>query len=443
MSGDKYLTLGQGEKHYFSLPEGWDEVRRDRGVEETATVPTGRMARDAVARPAGGVSLAEIVPKAKRVAVIVDDATRPTPVAQILEVLLPYLVENGCSRDRITLVIALGTHARLDKEVLEARLGLEVASGYTVVQHNAWQDDLVPVVVPGEERPVRINPAVAAADVRIGISSILPHPMAGYGGGPKILMPGVCDFEFIKSHHMRLTIDPLSRAGLAEGNPFQEACMRIARAIGLDFSLDCVYDREGQLVRIIGGSLEGAFAEAVDACFRILGERFEEKVDVTITSTYPHTHGIQFSKGLTAPDVITAHTGAILAVAPLTTPMPADFLEELAGIREKSCNKPMPYIRDIMSKGMTFVTGKTVEFNMAMYALLCRPPIRTILVSPGISERDARMMGLEHAASLDEGLRTLEKQYRKARVAVFPSGGLLIPITSWGGEVEVRPCGGG
>ena len=380
--------------------------------------------------------MADIVAGAKKVAVIVDDATRPTPVAHILEVLLPYLGENGCSRDRITIVIALGTHRRLDEEGLEARLGPEVVSGYTVVQHNAWQDDLVPVVVPGEERPVRVNPQVAAADVRIGISSILPHPMAGYGGGPKILVPGVCDFEFIRSHHMRLTLDPRSRAGLAEGNPFLEACMRIARAIGLDFSLDCVYDREGRLVRIIGGSLEGAFAEAVDACFRLLGERFEEKVDVTITSTYPHTHGIQFSKGLTAPDVITADTGAILAVAPLTTPIPADFLEEMAGIREKTRGKPAPYIRRIMSEGMTFVTDKSVEFNMAMYALICRPPIRTILVSPAISEGDARMMGLEHAPSLDEGLTTLGKAYRKARVAVFPSGGLIIPITSWGGGVE-------
>ena len=334
------------------------------------------------------------------------------------------------------------TH-RSRAEGLEARLGPEVASGYRVVQHNAWQEDLVPVVVPGEERPVRINPAVAGADVRIGVSSILPHPMAGYGGGPKILMPGVCDFESIKFHHMRLTIDPRSRAGLAAGNPFQEACMRIARAIGLDFSLDCVYDRQGRLVRIIGGSLEGAFEESVDACFRILGQRFEEKVDVTITSTYPHTHGIQFSKGLTAPDVITADTGAILVVAPLTTPIPGDFLEEMAGVKVKSRDKPAPYIRGIMSKGMTFVTGKSVEFNMAMYAIICRPPIRTILVSPAISEREARMMGLEHAVSLDEGLSILEKQYRKARVAVFPSGGLIIPITSWGGEVDNRPCEGG
>jgi hypothetical protein len=68
---------------------------------------------------------------------------------------------------------------------------------------------------------------------------------------------------------------------------------------------------------------------------------------------------------------------------------------------------------------------------MAMSTVFLRPEIRTILVSPAISRDEARTMGLEYASSIEEGLRLLEKSYPNARVAIFPSGGLIVPITAW------------
>ena len=249
--------------------------------------------------------LTNLVSKASRIAIIVDDATRPTPVAPILQILLAHIEAGGFKKDNITIVIALGTHEAMEKKVLEARLGSNITARYRVIQHNAWQSDLVPVEIPGDARVLKINPEAARADLRIGISSILPHPMAGYGGGPKIVMPGIANFEFIRDHHMKHLIHPRSTAGLTKGNPFHEDCMRAARAIGLDFSINCVYDQEGQVIRIIGGSLDMAFAKAIEICLAKLGHRFEEKVDITIASAYPHSHGHQFFKGLSAPDAVT------------------------------------------------------------------------------------------------------------------------------------------
>ena len=84
-----------------------------------------------------------------------------------------------------------------------------------------------------------------------------------------------------------------------------------------------------------------------------------------------------------------------------------------------------------MSKGMPFLPEKPLEFNMAMSALILRPQIRTILVSPTISRDEAHTMGLEYATSVEEGLSQLERVYPKARVAIFPSGGLIIPMPAW------------
>ncbi len=164
---------------------------------------------------------------------------------------------------------------------------------------------------------------------------------------------------------------------------------------------------------------------------RELGHRFREKVDVTITSSYPHTHGIQFYKGLTAPDAITESTGAILVFAPLVSAMPEEFVRSFLKVREQSHGNPSAYVTDFMSKGMPFLPEKPAEFNMAMSSAILRPPIRTILVSPLVSRETASIVGLEHASSVEEGLSKLEVACAEARVAIFPSGGLIVPITEW------------
>ena len=434
MERDYYMYLGTGEKQYFVLPKAWVPLHFVEDEEGTPTASVEQMTLEALTQPKGTDPFEDLLSGVESVALIVDDGTRPTPVAAILEVLLAQLVDNGFSREHICIVVALGTHKAMSREALEARLGSKVLSHFKVVQHNAWQDDLVPITIPGEKRVVNINPEVAQADLRVGISSILPHPMAGYGGGPKIVMPGVSNFEYIRDHHVKYVIHPRSVAGVAKGNPFHEACMRAAQAIGLDFSINCVYNQQGQIIRIIGGSSAMAFEEAVKVCFERLGHRFEDKVDVTITSSYPHTHGHQFFKGLCAPDIVTKETGAILIVAPVVGPMSAEFLNSFHEVEKKSHNNSAAYVRDTLSKGKAFLPDKPIDFNMAMSTVFLRPQIRTILVSPTIPQEEAQIMGLEYASSIEEGLRLLEKDYPEATVAIFPSGGLIVPIVDWNGK---------
>lgn len=429
-----YLYHGQGRKQYFLLPKDWTPLHFVDPEDEEIIPSIQQMTYEALSSPIGAPPLQDLILKAKKIAIIVDDLTRPTPTPEILEILLPYLVDQGISRENITFIIALGTHERLKRESLEMKLGKEVLSTYRVVQHNAWQNDLVPIRIPQNGRVVKVNPEVTQADLKIGISSILPHPMAGYGGGPKILMPGVCNFDFIRDHHIKYVIHPRSVAGVTVGNPFHETCMEAAQAIGLDFSINCLYNQKGRVIRIIGGSLKIAFEEAVRLCFTRLGYRFKERVDVAITSTFPHTHGHQLFKGLNAPDIITKETGAILLLAPLSSPIPAEFLNSFNIIEEKSNHQAAEYVKNSLSKGEAFLPDKSIDFNMAMTTVFLRPKIRTILVSSVISKGEAKVMDLEYASSIEEGLELLKESYPRAKVAIFPSGGLVVPIPDWEDE---------
>jgi nickel-dependent lactate racemase len=425
-----YLTVSPYKKEPFTLPPAWVPVHVLEPQEAIRIPHITHMTTEALTQAEGTPPFSALAAGAKRVVIIVDDATRPTPVAEILPVLLSALAEADIPRERIAILIALGTHVRMQQPDLEKRFGSMVVREYRIIQHDAWQADLVPITLP-DGRIVKINPEVIHADLTIGISSILPHPMAGYGGGPKIIMPGLCNFEFIRDHHMRYSIHQKSRAGNIEGNPFHAAVWEVARAVGLSLSINCVYNQEGQVIRIIAGDLEGAFAKAVSVCVETLGHRFPEPVDVTITSTYPHIHGHQFPKGLSAPDRVTKDTGAILLFAPLVTPVLEEFRNSFTVVQKKSGNRTAAFVIDAMSRGLPFLPERPLEFNMAMSCMILRPSIRTIMVSPLVTKEEAQTMGLEYASSITEGLRHLEQAYPQATVAIFPSGGFIVPITAW------------
>ncbi|MBN2403442.1 MAG: DUF2088 domain-containing protein [Spirochaetes bacterium] len=422
------LNSDQIEKISFSLPAGWIPLHPIKENNNKPSIATAEMASKALEKAAGLIQFSNNQLMGNKISIIVDDGTRPTPVKDILPVLLKNLKQKNATEDHISIIIAAGSHASMPDDALKNKLGEDIVAHYKVIQHNAQQKDLVPLEVPEAGMTVKVNPAVINADIKIGISSILPHPFAGYGGGPKILMPGVCDRDSLVKHHMINAVHKRARAGITEGNPFQELCMKIAEKIGLDFSINCVYDKHGNIADIVAGTLENAFNEAVDICLQKLGYRVKEKADITICSTYPHTHGIQFCKGLGTPKTITRESGAIILFAPVKNPLPDDFVNAVDFLRNKYGENVAGSIRKIMSEGKMIFDDKSPEFNMALYDLLGRPKVRTLLYAPMIPAETAIKLGFEYMGTIDEGLFSLKKSYPKATVAVLPAGGLIIPV---------------
>ena len=427
MKEQVYLRSNALKKEPFTLPPEWHcIVPTEEEYKAQPAVSVEEMAGKALSTSGAELCLRKIA-SAQRIVVIVDDATRPTPVKQILSVLFDMLSRLGMPKNHADIVVALGSHGPLSQEALKERLGDDIVSTCRIIQHDAWQNDLIPVEGIDDALPVKVNPWVAGADVRIGISSILPHPFAGYGGGPKILMPGVCDVKTLARHHMVFAVHPSARIGMTEGNPFHEFCMEIASKIGLDLSINCVYDKEGTLTGMVAGGLSDAFGEAVKLCREKLGYALKEKMDITISSTYPHTHGIQFCKGLCTPSLITKETGAILLYAPLTGPLSDEFVTAAASLRAEHGEDVAAYISGVMSEGRLVLEDKSPEFNMAIYDLLGRKRPRTILVSEQVPPDIAEKLGFESAPSIDEGIKRLKKSYPTADAVIFSSGGLIVP----------------
>lgn len=175
-----------------ALPDHW----RLSGVLEPdggSAVEEPRAAvRASLASPVGSPRLSDLVKDAASVALVVDDASRLTPVDVILSDVLEDLERAGVDNERVTLVTVLGVHRPMTRAEVEDRLGGPLPEGVRWENQNCDDDDALddPDVTWGGT-PVLVNKLVSRADVVISIGCIEPHIIAGFGGGYKNLVPGV------------------------------------------------------------------------------------------------------------------------------------------------------------------------------------------------------------------------------------------------------------
>src|SRR5438034_287559 len=104
------VPWGAGGTLALDLPAEWNVI----GVLEPKAIPAVADAavaiRESLAKPIGMAPLGEVARNARKVAIIVDDVSRPTPAQLLLPEVVAELAAAGVARDAITLVMALGTH---------------------------------------------------------------------------------------------------------------------------------------------------------------------------------------------------------------------------------------------------------------------------------------------------------------------------------------------
>src|SRR4051794_3283174 len=146
----------------------------------------------------------------RSVCLLVPDGTRTCPLPLILSALHGALHGRV---SRLTVLVALGTHAAMDEAALAAHLG--PLPGTTVLNHAWWDDatfadlgtipaDRIAELSDGllrESVPVRVNRAVVEHDVALIVGPVFPHEVVGFSGGNKYLFPGVSGREFIDVSH--------------------------------------------------------------------------------------------------------------------------------------------------------------------------------------------------------------------------------------------------
>jgi lactate racemase len=213
-----YEVLWNGESRRLELPA--ERVAAELRFKDLPALsdPAGAIL-EALEAPLAAPPLRDLVGPGTTVALLVGDRMTDYMLGSRDRLALPildHLNALGVRDESITLVYACGMHPHGHAA---ERIGPEVLSRVRLVVHDGADDSQMAYFgATSRGTPVWVNRAVAEADVRIGIGEVSPVGPAGWCGGGKIVLPGVCGRDTIEHNH-RMVISPEVRLGAVERNP--------------------------------------------------------------------------------------------------------------------------------------------------------------------------------------------------------------------------------
>lgn len=430
MTKDYFLYEGETKKT-FDLPPAWTVLEHTRFEEDFQLPLIKDLVKRALCNPVSTPRLSEIALENKDVAIIVDDPARATPIHEMLPPVLAELRKAGAHPDRITIVVALGTHRFASEKELETKLGKTVLKNYRVVQHDCHSKDLIPIGRLKTGAQVSIDPFVAKANVTIGMGSIFPHPMNGFGGGAKILFPGVANFDAILQHHFHFTPEKGSILGRTDQNPFYEEVCRMAQAGGLDFIINGIFDARERVVDVVAGHFKAAHMAGIQKSRRNYGLNLKKSADVTLVSAEPYDEGPQIIKPIIPASLMTTRpNGSVIVLSRCPAGMPEPMLRAFDRVFEKNPQHTGRFAVEAFKSGKPMAEG-AIDFNCAMFfALVCASRNRITIVSEDLNKNAVERLGFHYAPSLESAIFKEAERQPGATVNIFPLGGLLLPEVS-------------
>lgn len=263
----------------LTFPSSWDvEMRKMDGHDRTPVSLDD--VRAALAKPIGTPTLRELAKGKKEVVIILDDNTRGIRWEMIANAVLEELEAGGIEPDNIRFIMALGLHGTVGRTTMIEKLSEDIVRNYDCFNHNAFTMCKKIGRTKTWDIEVHANEEVMACDLKIGLGAITPHPINGFGGGSKIIMPGIVSHDTIVAHHTKsfeiavnelnasIAEDRAAKVGLGQFDendaPAVAADDDMAELVGLDFIVNVTVNGYGKPVAVFPGDFREAFKVGVE-----------------------------------------------------------------------------------------------------------------------------------------------------------------------------------
>jgi lactate racemase len=359
-----------------------------------------------------------------RVLLVVPDHTRFCRLDEILRLLLPRLQERW--QPEIEILIANGSHVLQPEETIRRLVGEEVYDSYPVYQHDSR--DAQALDFWGTTRygtPVYLNSRVKKADFIITIGGVLYHYFAGFGGGPKMLLPGVAGYETIRINHRR-TVDETTasfhsqcREGQLDGNPVFMDVAEIISFLPNVLSLQVVLNRKKEPIFCQAGPLLQVHRRACQCVEQVYTMPLSQQADVVVASAggFPaDVNLIQSHKALHHAFQAVKSKGFILLLA-----------ECREGIGSATC---MPFFQagDAKAMGKRLLEGYQINGQTAL-ALRMKAEQANIYLVSSLDEQQLAKTGIKAAGSFYQAWQVIASQLpESARGYIMPKASTFLPV---------------
>src|SRR4051812_25462043 len=273
----------------------------------------------------------------RSVCVLVPDGTRSCPLPLLMSAVHEALHGRV---PRMTVLVALGTHAAMPEPALGRHLGypagaLEERYPNTTVRNHEWWDPATFVTVGTIDADrigelshgmlrktvdVRINRAVVEHDVTLIVGPVFPHEVVGFSGGNKYLFPGVSGQELIDlSHWLGALITSAEIIGTRGTTPVRALFDEAAAMVSGDRLALCVVTQPGseRLHAAAFGPPQQAWAAAADVAAQTHVRYLDAPVRRVLSIT-PRRYGDMWTgaKGFYKVEPVVADGGQVVLYAP-------------------------------------------------------------------------------------------------------------------------------
>ena len=249
---------------------------------------------EALDNPIGSPRLEEMLKPGQTVCIVVPDSTR---LWQSPNVYVPAVVArlNKCGiRDAdIRILTATGSHRPMSREEHIAIVSEDIYNRIGVVDHKCRESaDMVKAGVTSHGTEVWFNRHAMECDHIILTGGVVYHFLAGYGGGPKYLLPGIASYETIQRHH-NLALNKgfgsgsnaaVRSANMENSNIFHTDLEEAALLAKPSFLLNVVVDDNYNIIKAVAGDMVQAHREACALVDAIDGVNVAERTPMVIAS---------------------------------------------------------------------------------------------------------------------------------------------------------------
>ncbi|MDD2233406.1 MAG: nickel-dependent lactate racemase [Desulfitobacteriaceae bacterium] len=378
----------------------------------------------AMAKPYGGVRLNDLAADKKTAILIISDHTRPVPSRHIIPFMLAELRQNNPKID-LTLLVATGCHRGTTVKELVNKLGEKIVAEEKIVVHDCFdQETNVDVGILPSGAHLVISAYAAKTDLLVAEGFIEPHFFAGFSGGRKSVLPGICDFVTVMGNHCASFIDsPYARTGILKNNPIQKDMLAAAKLAGLAYIVNVVIDKDKKVVQAFAGEPESAHSAGCAFLESYCRVKPRQKGDIVITSNggAPLDQNVyQAVKGLTAAEAAAAEQAVLIICARCEDGAGGEsFYRAL-----RDCSSPADLLKEIRQIPMNATKPDQWEYQILVRILEKHQVI--IVACPEIAGRIAEMK-MHYAPDLETAYKMAQEIVGlKAHTVVIPDGVAVI-----------------
>lgn len=376
----------------------------------------GEVIRQALANPVGYKSLRDFLQGARDVLFIVNDPTRPTPTARVLD-----YIENDLAGHNVRFIVATGAHrAPTHEEFLQIFSEKHYAryKDRIFVHDGRKSEDMVLLGTSKNGTEMRVNRLGVDAHKIVIISSVEPHYFAGYTGGRKSFLPGIAAYETIEQNH-KLALKREACALKLEGNPVHEDMIDALGTVKKEvFAINTVLDKNHRIYAAVAGDIHQSLDPAVAKANDVFVAPIPEKCDIVISVVkFPSDIDLyQAQKGIDNAKYALKEGGILLLVAKCRMGVGDDSFVKLLS----SASSPADALKRIEQK---FVLGYHKAAKMAEVGLWAQTWAVTDL-DPQLLES----IFIRPYSSLQTAVdAALAEKGKDAKVLVLLDGSLTIP----------------